>query len=77
MTVYMVEGKQIAYPNPAFMLAKVTECKTLSLSYKPRLNPAFMLAKVTECKTLYLSYKPSLNQIRLITVAFTDSQTNR
>ena len=38
MTVYMVEGKQSTYPNPAFMLAKITECKTLKLSYKPRLN---------------------------------------
>ena len=28
MTVYMVEGKQNTYPNPAFMLAKVIECKT-------------------------------------------------
>ena len=51
MTVYMVEGKQNTCSNPAFMLAEVTECKTVSLSYKPRLNPAFMLAKVTECKT--------------------------
>ena len=24
MIVYMVEGKQSTYPNPAFMLAKVT-----------------------------------------------------
>ena len=40
MTVYMVEGKQSTYPNLAFMLAKVTECKTLNVSYKPfaRLN---------------------------------------
>ena len=38
MTVYIVEGKQITYPNPAFMLAKVTKCKTLNVSCKPRLN---------------------------------------
>ena len=38
MTVYTVEGKQSTYPNPAFMFAKVTVCKTLNVSYKPRLN---------------------------------------
>ena len=54
MTVYMVEGKQSTYTNPAFMLANVTESKTLNLSYKPRWN-----------------------QIWPITVAATDSQTNR
>ena len=49
-----IEGKQSTYPNPAFMLAKVTECKTLNVSYKPRLNQTWS-----------------------ITVAVTDSQTNR
>ena len=49
-----IEGKQSTYPNPAFMLAKVTECKTLNVSYKPRLN-----------------------QTLSITIAVTDSQTNR
>ena len=38
MTVYLVEGKQSTYTNPAFMLANVTESKTLNLSYKPRWN---------------------------------------
>ena len=54
MTVYMVEGKQSTYPNPAFMLAKVIECKTLNVSHEPRLN-----------------------QTLSISVAVTDSQTNR
>ena len=56
MTVYMVEGKQSTYPNPAFMLAKVTECKTLNVLYKPFAR---------------------LNQTWSITVAVTDSKTNR
>ena len=54
MTVCMVEGKQSTYPNPAFMLAKVTECKNLNVSYKSRLNQTWS-----------------------ITVAVTDSPTNR
>ena len=56
MTVYMVEGKHSTYPNPAFMLAKVTESKTLNVSYKPI---------------------AILNQTWSITIAVTDSKTNR
>ena len=49
-----IEGKQSTYPNPAFMLATVTEWKTLNVSYKPRLNQTWSITvAATDSQTNY------------------------